>query len=240
MRFIDTYIQNDCKRFDKETMKMDEYFLNGKIEGKEPELENHPQHVGKTEGIQQSKSPQKSVKSSPKKSPRKSTQKSPQKSKTGRQSMNYSRIILAENEFSEKTDKDSENNIIGLNKVEESEFDKRIQSSVVYVDSRHNLSNRNTELATAIIPTNEDYEELTTAEQLIYDKREFAIYLKDVIFEEHRIINIVLKKSITYPLFIKLNELIFEISMGLAINALLYSADYIDKRATANDKVRPI
>jgi hypothetical protein len=223
MRHVDKYVQNDCQRFDGEKMKKEEYFLHGKVVYKDNEHnQDSPANVGKTDGVVVTN------KSNPQRS----------KSIAPGSNHNHSKIILQENEFSHKTNREHEYREINLVSYYVDGGDMDGKSKI----SQNNVSDRVYQSECVVTqeiiePTVKDYEDLSINEQLLFDKRPFSIYVKDIIFEEHRVINIVLKKSILVPLYIKINELVFEFSMSLAINALLFSADYIDKRATANDKV---
>jgi hypothetical protein len=76
-----------------------------------------------------------------------------------------------------------------------------------------------------------DYDCLTTRESIIYDKRTFKTYLIDNIKEHHRLIRLFCRTSIFEPIFIRTNELIFEMSLTCAISALMFTDDYIDNRA---------
>jgi hypothetical protein len=86
--------------------------------------------------------------------------------------------------------------------------------------------------------TMQDYHSLTLKESIKFDKRTFKAYLADNIIENHKIINLIFKKSLLHPLFIRINELIFDLSLTFAINALLFSDNYIDARANDPHKVK--
>jgi hypothetical protein len=256
MSKLNKYIQNDCRIFDKDTMKLDEYFLNKKIVKKENPvvLENangNPNPVGvalsKLNRVYRSKSiAQVNINISE----------------------NYSKIILADNnniansncanlsqqDLQSKRDLESQEEglIVANNNFMKSKLNTTINLVLIEekdykIDNKeedNSYNNKNNEIAeidkkesTIEEITEKDYKELTIQELLIYDKRAFKTYLKESIIKEHRIINIIFKRTIFQPLHIKLNKLIFELSIGLALNAIMYTANYIDKRATANDKV---
>jgi hypothetical protein len=82
-----------------------------------------------------------------------------------------------------------------------------------------------------------DYHSLTLAESIKYDKRTFKTYLIDNIIEEHRLLSLIFKRSLFYPVFIRMNELIFELSLSFSMNALLFSDQYVDARASSPNKV---
>jgi hypothetical protein len=217
---LDAYIVNDCRIFDKETMNLDEYFLHGRIVEKVEHVVA-PNQVGKTENVSIILRPI-------------------EKKKTIQQvnsSNNYSIINLPErnspnNSKNEKNEKDLANNnyLKSKTNIENANSLYILEDKDIKDNSTHYIKEK-------IQPTSKDFDELSIHEELLYDKRPFNVYVKDAIIKEHRIINIIFKRSLLHPFFIKMNKLTFELSMGLAINALLYTADYIDKRATANDKV---
>jgi hypothetical protein len=255
MSKLNKYIQNDCRIFEKDTMKLDEYFLNKKIVNIEsPEIiENangDPNPVGvalsKVNRVFRSKSiAQFNINISE----------------------NYSKIILADNnvansnyanlsqqEIQSKRDLESqEDGLMANNNFMKSKLNTTINLVQIMEEKGYRIdnkeednssNNKNNEIVeidkkelTIEEITEKDYKELTIQELLIYDKRSFKTYLKESIIKEHRIINIIFKRTIFQPLHIKLNKLVFELSIGLALNAIMYTANYIDKRATANDKV---
>jgi hypothetical protein len=248
---IDKYIQKECKIFDKKTMKLGEYFLNNKIikygdHSSQIVEENHqPGEIG-VAIYKQATAIEK-----------------PKLISQVNTSNNYSKINLADNIVDSNANqpvielKISQNadEIAANNNFLKSNFNtsNRPENSIMPVieekennnDSNNSDANLNkaspkSENSEIIIkePTNRDYESLNLKERMIYDKRTFKHFLIESIIEEHRIINIILESSILHPFYIKLNKLVFELSMGLAINALMYTADYIDTRATANDKVK--
>jgi hypothetical protein len=86
--------------------------------------------------------------------------------------------------------------------------------------------------------TMHDYECLTIRESILYDKRSFRNYLWDNIKENHRIMSLIFKTSLFEPAFIRITELIFEMSFTFAISALLFTDSYIDGRAESPNNVR--
>jgi hypothetical protein len=83
-----------------------------------------------------------------------------------------------------------------------------------------------------------DYNSLTMLESIKFDKRSFKGYLIDNTITHHRILGLIFIKSLFNPLFIRVNELIFEISLTFAISALLFTDTYIDERANDPYKVK--
>jgi hypothetical protein len=64
----------------------------------------------------------------------------------------------------------------------------------------------------------------------MFDNRSTIHHLRDSLIIEHSFVSILLKKSLKDPLFIRVLKLEFGLSMQFAINAMLYTDDYIDKR----------
>jgi hypothetical protein len=240
---LNQFINNDCRIFEKGSMDMAEYFLNNKIvriEALNPNQPNVDQII--PVGVAVNKQQQLVERSKSIIQPNTSHE-------------NYSRLNLADNVI--ETNKDIElNSLESVNNLPANNFLKsklsnKPENSMMKVieeknpddekadekeddEDKDNIDRNNLSIEE---PTAKDYSELSRHEQLIYDKRSFGAYLKEAVINEHRIISILFKKTLFHPLFIKVNKLIFELSMGLAINALMYTANYIDKRATANDKV---
>jgi hypothetical protein len=231
--YLDKYILNDCKIYDRKTMNMNKYFLEGKIEhiNSDGVVIIHPSGVGKTEKVPTLVRPVESSKSIIQQSGN---------------SENYSRINLAENnQVSVKQRTETENNNISdraNNNFIKSKFGIERDVSLGAANGRVEpseiicIEGPTLVKPSVVKPTVKDYEELQLYEQVLYDKRKFSEYTKEAIVKEHRIVSL-FKRSALTPFFIKMNKLVFEFSMGLAINALLYTADYIDTRATDNDKV---
>jgi hypothetical protein len=82
-----------------------------------------------------------------------------------------------------------------------------------------------------------DYNSLTMLDSVRYDKRTFKTYLLDNIIMHHKILGLIFQISLIHPIFIRINELIFEVSLTFAINALLFTDTNIDKRASSPYKV---
>jgi hypothetical protein len=247
MSQLNKYIKNDCKIFDKGTMNMSEYFLNNKIvliEAPDSSQPNGDEIVPVGVVINKQQQPIEESKSF----------------QTDMSNNNYSKLILADNII--ESNKDTELNKLETNNdivsdlknkftvikpenyltkvVEVKSFEHAKAMSINIQANEKEDKSENIEINNLIIeePTVKDYDELTRHEQLMYDRRSFSTYLKEGIINEHRIINILFKKTLFHPFYIKVNKLIFELSMGLALNALMYTANYIDQRATANDKVK--
>jgi hypothetical protein len=76
-----------------------------------------------------------------------------------------------------------------------------------------------------------DYESLSMREKIKYDRRSFWAFFIDHLIDNQRILNLIFKRSLFHPFFIRINEFIFELSLTFATNALLFSDSYIDARA---------
>jgi hypothetical protein len=90
-----------------------------------------------------------------------------------------------------------------------------------------------------VVITFHDYKSLKLYE-FKYDTRPFLKYLKCHLIEHHRILSIIFKKSLFDPVHLRVNKLIFELSMTFALSAILFSDTYIDGRANSDDNVRMI
>jgi hypothetical protein len=93
--------------------------------------------------------------------------------------------------------------------------------------------NSNTNMANISVVrtiTLQDYEELTPVKQLLYDKRKIFTFLKDQLALDHPLFSLIFKRSLMDPLFLRVYQLVFSLSMQFAANAMFYSDSYIDKR----------
>lgn len=79
--------------------------------------------------------------------------------------------------------------------------------------------------------TLKDYTALSLKERLKYDRRSFFKYLTDHIRTEHPLISIIFKRSLLEPVFIRYSLFMYSLIMNFAINAVMFSDDYIDIRA---------
>jgi hypothetical protein len=82
-----------------------------------------------------------------------------------------------------------------------------------------------------------DYYSLRTDEIIIFDKRGFSEYIKNILCDRHILINLFTKKSLMVPLYLRTIKLLFELTLIFTINALLYSEGYISTRANSPNKV---
>jgi hypothetical protein len=86
--------------------------------------------------------------------------------------------------------------------------------------------------------TIKDYQELTIYELAFYDKRTFWLLYWDLLMEDHILLNVIFKRSIMDPLWIRLIYIVFNLSIMFALNALFFSDDLIDIRATVDETQR--
>jgi hypothetical protein len=82
-----------------------------------------------------------------------------------------------------------------------------------------------------------DYETLTPMDLLIYDKRSNWKYLEDILILEHPILSIIIKRSLTDPLFLRIFKFLFSLIILFGMNALTYTDSYIDMAQSNVDKV---
>lgn len=84
--------------------------------------------------------------------------------------------------------------------------------------------------------TEKDYKSLQSGDYLIYDDRPFWRYFFSCLLDEHPLLSTFFKKSLLEPAFIRVLLLIFNISLTISLNALLFIDSYIDIRADNPDK----
>jgi hypothetical protein len=82
-----------------------------------------------------------------------------------------------------------------------------------------------------------DYQALGFINSCKYDKRTHFQFFKDRLILKHTVISLIFKRSLKDPLAIRLQKLIFSISMQFAINAMMYSDSYIDSRLNNSSSV---
>jgi len=75
-----------------------------------------------------------------------------------------------------------------------------------------------------------DFEELPIELRLKLDRRTFWKYLKDLIFNEHQILSIFLKKSLFYPPYIRIIKTFTYLFCYITIGTMLYSDDDISAK----------
>jgi hypothetical protein len=73
-----------------------------------------------------------------------------------------------------------------------------------------------------------DYSNLKPTDSLKYDTRNIVTFIKDKLITDHTIINLIFNCSLRNPRFIRIINIIFTLSMQLAINAMLYTDSYIE------------
>jgi hypothetical protein len=102
---------------------------------------------------------------------------------------------------------------------------------IVDAEDGKSSSTKDTRRMEDVRVTIHDYHCLSMKESIVYDKRSFKNYLVDHIKEHHRLMSLIFKTSLIHPVFIRTNELIFEMSLQFSISALLFTDTYIDDRA---------
>jgi len=68
-------------------------------------------------------------------------------------------------------------------------------------------------------------------ERLIYDKRPFSAYIKDLILSDHIVLNIFYKISLFVPRYLRITLCFSILSFMFGTNALIYQDDDIKQRA---------
>jgi hypothetical protein len=83
-----------------------------------------------------------------------------------------------------------------------------------------------------------DYSNLKPKDSLKYDNRNIVTFIKDKLIADHTIINLIFNCSLREPKFIRIINLIFTLSMQLAINAMLYTDSYIEDLINNTNQVK--
>jgi hypothetical protein len=139
--------------------------------------------------------------------------------------VNDNKLILKENQY--KNDKQLiVNNFVenGGNKDEIINYTEKCEISLTHTKT--------------FSITHNDYESLSIKESIRYDNRDFKTFLIDQIKQQQRIISLIYKVSLMDPFFLRINKLVFELSMSFAMSAIVFSDTYIDERAVSDDRVR--
>jgi hypothetical protein len=85
--------------------------------------------------------------------------------------------------------------------------------------------------------TMRDYESLTLNERLTYDNRALTTYLKDTIIRYNLVISSFYKDSIVDPSYIRVAKLFFLANLIFTTNSILFTEDYIELRASNDNRV---
>lgn len=80
--------------------------------------------------------------------------------------------------------------------------------------------------------TLKDYEELSPKLAILYDKRSYFKMYVDLIAEENAVLSLVLIKSLTNPLWVRMMFFMLNLSLAFALNAIFFTDEYIDKRSS--------
>jgi hypothetical protein len=75
-----------------------------------------------------------------------------------------------------------------------------------------------------------DYFALAPIDSLIYDKRTTLQYIKDNMILQHPIVSLIFKRSFIDPLFLRILQQTFGLTLKFGINAMLYTDGYLDAR----------
>jgi len=80
-------------------------------------------------------------------------------------------------------------------------------------------------------PTKKDIESLSEEDKLIYDKRDFKTYLKELLLYEHDFLSLIFTKSLMEPIPLRISHFFFTVILNFAFNAIFYEDEYITERA---------
>ncbi len=83
-----------------------------------------------------------------------------------------------------------------------------------------------------------DYEELNPKEAKIYDKRSFICLFKTHLLNDHILLNLIFKRSILEPLWLRVVYFIFEVTIVLFVNGIFFTDDLIDERSNHTQEER--
>jgi hypothetical protein len=220
---IDKIFHYDCQYFDKKKMDKESYFTKGKVKLLDHNANASPANVGAPSRFIRSYTyvdrPTKKVNDSPCPSP-----------------LAPAKLILNNNNFNE------------IN-LELAACDGNIDSVAVVNPTtvQNNFINEEDQvyevqpevcdgLAQQVKVTLHDYKSLKVKD-FQYDKRSFLVYLRDELIVHHRLLSIVFKRSLISPIYLRLNKLIFELSMTFALSAMLFNDTLIDNRAEDSQNV---
>jgi len=81
--------------------------------------------------------------------------------------------------------------------------------------------------------TIKDLNSINEEDKLKFDKRTFCEYFKDALLGYHQILSLCTTKSLMEPISLRISHLYFSIALNMYFNAVFYSDDYIEKRATS-------
>jgi hypothetical protein len=79
------------------------------------------------------------------------------------------------------------------------------------------------------IITLEDYEALDYIDSIKHDKRSNLKFFKDKLFVEHSLFSLIFKKSLKDPVYLRMLQTVFTLSLQFASNAILITDNFIDQ-----------
>jgi hypothetical protein len=147
---------------------------------------------------------------------------------------NGQRLQLKENKYN------NDNVIVKNNNYLDNTMENSKNGDVIDEDSQNNvIPPENLPTPFYGLPiTIHDYESLSSAEKLRYDKRPFGTYIKDEIFRRHILVSLIMKTSILDPPIVRVVKLVYYFNIVLSFNALFYTDDYIEWHAISTNKVK--
>jgi hypothetical protein len=145
---------------------------------------------------------------------------------------------ISNKSFEPDEESDSRSSNSRYNNYVTSPHKTKVVDNVLHFDEMDIKPNKNLFLndKDRVIPVT-DYEFLTTEESVKYDKRGFFRYIFDFLTTYHILFSL-FKRSVLYPFHIRSMLLVFSISTEFALNAFLYSDDYIFFKANQSPEVR--
>ena len=83
--------------------------------------------------------------------------------------------------------------------------------------------------------TEKDFDDMTFDELLLYDKRSYFKRLLNILKNENSLLSIIFKRSIIYPMHMRIFSFLFDFLIDCGANAIFYSDEYITKRYENSD-----
>jgi hypothetical protein len=206
---IEETIKQDCLIFDRKKSSPDEYFLKANKTNAKIEPLKVPEEDLNTSRNFKAENDEANINN-------------PNVLKL-KENINNSENITIEN----KTDLITANNEAILNNYIELNPSQEVQT-VTETNKTKNTINQ---------VTMRDYESLILNERLTYDNRALFTYLKDIIVRYNLVISLFYKDSIVDPSYIRVAKLFFLANLIFATNSILFTENYIELRASNDNRV---
>jgi hypothetical protein len=223
---IDKYIRTDCQFFDHQNGKVKEYF------GERNEAHNKKVLLNSVSGNQETKKTDNHEMTA--------IRRNSENKFVINNNINSSGEINTERGLQDDNINNKDNHLVlDKNKTEET-APKATENVVLY----NNFANEEAK-DEKIIETNDSQEEIKKLNQItlrdyeclmpeyipIHDLRPIGTYMKDEIFNNHRLLSVIFKQSIKDPVIIRSTKLLFHTCSNFAFSALCFTDSYIEEQA---------